>query len=349
MSGSDSDTYGGRILLSSSKTSATDLILEAAKGDLLLSANSYGKKIKLQTNTCIENGKYLDIWSSKLFTLAGGFGSKIENNIRYSEDFTKPTWVKNNAIVEEDSVMAPDGAKTADTITSTRNGGNIYQHIAENNELPAGTIVSVSIWIRAENEISDTNLKLFSGSITLADLTLVPTKVWKKYSISATLSKNDEVYFMVRPSKSNVGTIYVWGAHAVLGSESDETPYLKTLEQTISISNPALIGSNTVFGRRISGTIVKLPSETIISVNMDTANVFSLSAKLDCLIDAYNGIPGQKVTFIINDDSMTGSRVTFAKNFKSRGVLVGTPNKTATIEFVYDGNSWYEVSRVLGL
>lgn len=66
-------------------------------------------------------------------------------------------------------------------------------------------------------------------------------------------------------------------------------------------------------------------------------------------INATGGTAGQTVTFIITDDATGGHVVTFGTNFKPNGTLTGTANKTATVQFVYNGTYWYEVSRTTGL
>ena len=58
---------------------------------------------------------------------------------------------------------------------------------------------------------------------------------------------------------------------------------------------------------------------------------------------------GQRATFIITDDSVGGHVVTFGINFKPNGTWAGTADKTATVDFAYDGTNWCEVSRTTGL
>ena len=82
---------------------------------------------------------------------------------------------------------------------------------------------------------------------------------------------------------------------------------------------------------------------------MDSGNVFTLTTTGNCTINASNGVAGQRTTFIITDDATGGHVVTYGTNFEASGTLTGTADKTATIDFVYDGANWYEVSRTSGL
>ncbi len=109
--------------------------------------------------------------------------------------------------------------------------------------------------------------------------------------------------------------------------------------------------SSPVF-TRINGAVSALSNASTIACNMNLGNVFTLAtteAVGAVQINASNGVAGQKVTFIIADDATGGHVVTFGTNFKSSGTLTGTASKSATVDFVYDGTSWYEVNRTTGL
>ena len=61
------------------------------------------------------------------------------------------------------------------------------------------------------------------------------------------------------------------------------------------------------------------------------------------------GLPGQHMWIIISND-MTGAKtITFGANMLSAGPLNGSLGKSATLHFISDGTTWYEVSRTVGL
>jgi hypothetical protein len=57
------------------------------------------------------------------------------------------------------------------------------------------------------------------------------------------------------------------------------------------------------------------------------------------------GLPGQHMWVIVVNDQISGKTVSFGTNFKSAGPLMGSPGKSATLQFISDGSAWYEVAR----
>ena len=64
---------------------------------------------------------------------------------------------------------------------------------------------------------------------------------------------------------------------------------------------------------------------------------------------ATGGLAGQHMWIIIVNDQLSGKTVSFGGNFKSAGVLTGSPGKSATLQFISDGSVWYEVARTTNL
>ena len=61
------------------------------------------------------------------------------------------------------------------------------------------------------------------------------------------------------------------------------------------------------------------------------------------------GLPGQRMWVIVVNDQLSGKTVSFGNNFKSAGPLLGSPGKSATLQFISDGTVWYEVARTTNL
>jgi hypothetical protein len=57
------------------------------------------------------------------------------------------------------------------------------------------------------------------------------------------------------------------------------------------------------------------------------------------------GVAGQHMWIIIVNDQISAKTVSFGNNFKSAGPLIGSPGKSATLQFISDGTTWYEVAR----
>jgi hypothetical protein len=64
---------------------------------------------------------------------------------------------------------------------------------------------------------------------------------------------------------------------------------------------------------------------------------------------ATGGLAGQHMWVIIVNDQLSAKTVSFGANFKSAGALTGSPGKSATLQFISDGNVWYEVARTTNL
>lgn len=61
------------------------------------------------------------------------------------------------------------------------------------------------------------------------------------------------------------------------------------------------------------------------------------------------GLPGQHMWVIVVNDQISAKTVSFGNNFKSAGPLLGSPGKSATLQFISDGTAWYEVARTANL
>jgi hypothetical protein len=88
-----------------------------------------------------------------------------------------------------------------------------------------------------------------------------------------------------------------------------------------------------------------------VSLDPTTGNVFEFSTINGALTINLATVPtaGQHFTIILPNDAVSGRTVTFGTSFRAVGTLVGTTSKAATITFVSDGTSAFEVSRALVL
>lgn len=348
ISGVEANVYGGSIVLGQSGSLVTDLKMEAFLGDLQLNAATSGKVVDLQTDTEVTASKRLEMLTPFLFTPTGGFGERAENRLIYSEEFDNAVWTANNVTVTADQAAAPNGRTTADQIVSTSNYGYCYQSVSVSD----GDLVWASVWVRAvSGTAGNVRLRLLGTSgATLAEYTDISVgTAWERIEVTGTVSGNGTMQVRLYPDNSTQDSIYAWGIQCVIGADNSPVPYIKTLETAIAVDKPALVAANSIIGRRIAGTVVALTYGATIAADMDDGNVFTIATTGNCTINASNGAAGQRATFIITDDATGGRVVTFGTNFKSSGTLTGTASKIATVDFVYDGTNWCEVSRTTGL
>jgi hypothetical protein len=106
-------------------------------------------------------------------------------------------------------------------------------------------------------------------------------------------------------------------------------------------------------GRRLTASLETMTYASIVTlettageVHKTTTNNGIGSATINA---ASGGLPGQHMWVIIVNDQVSGKTVSFGNNFKSAGALMGSPGKSATLQFISDGSVWYEVARTTNL
>ena len=100
-----------------------------------------------------------------------------------------------------------------------------------------------------------------------------------------------------------------------------------------------------------SGVAVPYAPTYAASVTVDVgvtsyANVVTTSAIGNASILASSGgLPGQRLSVIIANDSGGARTITFTTNFRATGTVVGTASKVIAVGFVSDGSKFIEQSR----
>lgn len=194
--------------------------------------------------------------------------AKAEENLWiYSQEFDNATWTKNTGVtVTANSVTAPDGTTTADTLAG--GSGNIA-YITKIFNRPASAVYSCSVYAKAgstnflqitnagsgwtNNEYANFDLSAGTvgtvGSAATASISSVGNG-WYRCSITATTTgassdTNFFAYIAVESStaarfasSAGVVSIYLWGAQ--LEQRSSVTAYTPTTTASITNYIPAL-------------------------------------------------------------------------------------------------------------
>lgn len=188
-----------------------------------------------------------------------------ENLLTYSQEFDNAVWVKTSSTVTANSVAAPDGTTTADTVnrvgTSNANVGQSGTRLAAayvaSVFAKAGTqdFLAIQINTNGTTRASFITFNLTSGAIgteqtltTNVGLTATATSVgggWYRCSVAYTsLGGTDN--FLINPASAadsrngiDGGTIYIWGAQ--LEQRSSVTAYTPTTTQPITNYIPVLL------------------------------------------------------------------------------------------------------------
>jgi hypothetical protein len=194
------------------------------------------------------------------------------NSLTYSDQFENAVWNKVDAAVTANQSTAPDGASTADLITTTVAGNpRVYQQLGVSGN---GSAYTGSVYIKA-GTTTDANALLFINSGSPASVTMtasilsgpgsitsagvisgLSTTQWTRIALTGTPSSaTGNLAFYVRPrvSGSTIGdTIYVWGAQMELGSFAT-SPIPTT---SVAVTRAADVGYINAFSAPTDGTIL---------------------------------------------------------------------------------------------
>ena len=142
---------------------------------------------------------------------------KFENLLRYSEDFSNNSWIKQNGFsITSNTAIAPDGTLTADT-ASRVNLSSEYLYQAYGG---TGTF-TLSCWVRAVTGTTTFVMSSYNGvDGSIASQTFTATTTWQRFSHTATVTTTNSWYPCI-PSVSGA-QLYIWGAQLERGSSVND-------------------------------------------------------------------------------------------------------------------------------
>ena len=178
----------------------------------------------------------------------------------YSEQFDNAAWVKSNATVKANQIVAPDGKQTADKIEE--NGATGVHRIDDTASVVTGGVYTLSVYFKAA-ERDRVLVRTYDGGAnlsvackddgTIANIEGTPEAStnedvgngWRRCSLTYVVASGTTGYMRIGPiddgsSASYAGTdgngVYIWGAQL---EETDPatmapTPYIKTTSQTLA-------------------------------------------------------------------------------------------------------------------
>ncbi len=112
-------------------------------------------------------------------------------------------------------------------------------------------------------------------------------------------------------------------------------------------------GRGDLVARRLIGSMDVLSYSPAITLDVtlgDMHKITTVNGLGNSTINATTGgLAGQHMWLIIANDPASAKTISFGANLKSSGALTGTAGKSATIHFISDGTTWYEVARTMNL
>lgn len=179
---------------------------------------------------------------------SAGLIEKVRTNVAtYSEDFSNAAWNKYQANITANTVVAPNGTTTADTITD--NAVNDVHIAYQSISFPAGEY-SVSCYAKA-NTLSHAFLQIYNGTsfyvsgifnltngtVSGAGSITAAGNGWYRLSFTAQITAGVGFAYVGTSNGSSVAyvgtgqSIYIWGYQAETGVA---TPYIPTLTAAVS-------------------------------------------------------------------------------------------------------------------
>lgn len=265
-SGTIASNYGGSIEVTTASGLPTDVTMQVTKGKLVLESTLDDVEIDASAAD-----KYVRVKSEmrtddSLESPYGGYGEKAENTVTYSEEFDNAAWTKiGPPTITADDAEAPDGRTTADKILATGTGNNVLQKVNGGANVDPGEVITCRVWLKGDSART-TQLRISgpggAGSLKIQSITLTTT--WEVYEVSETTSAAANTYnFKIYPDQtSGTGYVHAWGAQAIVGSDNDPVPYVKTEDVIVQVDSPALVAADAlvVGGDVISRTEMFIPA-----------------------------------------------------------------------------------------
>jgi enamine deaminase RidA (YjgF/YER057c/UK114 family) len=157
--------------------------------------------------------------------LVAGWRMGWDNLLRCACELDNTTWWTGSSVsVTPNSVAAPDGTMTADTITPSSSSGYLFQKDTRWNY--ANVVLTFSVWLRVASGTKtvtigglDNGGGRFTNNVTV-------TTTWQRFSTTGSTTYSTEFWGAFIQSQNNTTPFYAWGAQmtegsAVLGLQSN--------------------------------------------------------------------------------------------------------------------------------
>jgi len=221
-------------------------------------------------------------------------GGAFENVAKFSEDFAASVWDRNSGScsVTPNSVIAPDGNQTVDTVTAVTDTPVIQQQIAG---LADGGTHTFYIWARVPSGTRKVSLAIVNKTYTeyLAGPTqIVLTTSWQRFKITGTLAAGETgLWIVVRQYAANgddwtTGDIHLWGACLQQGNDP-KRGYARTwASQTPKVEAGLVTGPTVIAALGSTGSPLKVHGP---GSNLADSTLLELTADGELILSGGSG------------------------------------------------------------
>ena len=159
--------------------------------------------------------------------------AKAEQNLlTYSQDFANANWTLYYGTLTVNSVVAPDGTTTADTLTPSGQ----YASVVQNAATIVGQQYTYSVWVKRAT--GSNVMSLYNAATGTDILSFTPTASWVRYSATFTATTALDAIYIQDRNASGWTAWDMWGAQ--LEQRSAVTAYTATTTQAITNFIPVL-------------------------------------------------------------------------------------------------------------
>lgn len=248
------------------------------------------------------------------------------NLLTWSEDFGNAAWAMTSATVATNTITAPDGTLTADTITRTTTGGLFAQTTTGLNT--ANLQLTLSFYVYPPAGVTSLTVRIDRVGIGQGNQTVktVVPETWTRVTHSVTLDANTQSP-VPRIDLTGGASLSIWGAQLELGSTA--TAY----QRVLSAYDITESGVATCHYVQYDGSDDSLSTSSIDFTGTDKMSVFAGVRKLSdaavsVILELSTNINSNNGSFIL----AAGTSTVAGPNYhaSSKGTSIATANSTSS-------------------
>ncbi len=231
------------------------------------------------------------------------------NLLEQSETFDNAVWSKTGVTVTANSVAAPNGTTTADTLVFGASSNEIVQSVGN---LIVDQTYTLTIYLR----VASGTATMYWGNIDYTTPSITVTTEWQRFTVTQQAAATTRYPKLV--SSSGV-TVYAWGAQLNIGSTAK--PYFPTTDR---LNVPRLTYQNGGGG---CPSLLLEKQSTNLQYYSQQFDLWSNASDLTVSANATTSPDGTQNADKLNENSSNGYHITGDSNFSS------TAGTTYTMSF----------------